>query len=234
MKKAKAPFLIALTVVLAASACLVTLPAPASMPSTLTPDLVSTGKAQTLTAAPTFTYTPTVILDTATPTLTLTSFPSITPLPTGTATFTATPLGFVASPTLGTPDLTPGTATPDPADGNTDERGSDYRCRLVDKDPATGTVLQSKSLYRVSWTLRNTGLKKWQVTDVVLVYLDGPRFEAEKKYGLNKDVKVGEDTRPAFTITVPKGPGDFRSVWALKYVKSDHIFCTFTINITVE
>lgn len=234
MNKAKAPTLIALIVVLVASACLVTLPAPASAPSTLVPDLVSTGKVQTLTAAPTFTYTPTIVLDTATPTVTLTYFPTITPLPTGTATFTETPFGFVASPTMGTPGVGPGTATPDPADGATDDWGSDYRCSLIDKDPATGTVLSPKSLYRVSWTLYNAGKKKWQVSEMMVVLLDGPRFDAEKSYKLVKDVKVGESTKPIFTIAIPKDPGNYRSVWGLQLNRNDHVFCTFTINFTVQ
>jgi len=235
MKKAKAPFLIALTVVLVASACLVTLPAPAPTPSTFTPDLVLTGKSQTLTAAPTITYTATVIPYTATPTITLTSFPSITPLPTATATITDTPFGFVASPTLGTPGLATGTPTPDPADGVTDDWGSDYRCSLVDKDPATGTVLPSKSLYKVSWNLHNSGQKRWQASDILLVYIEGTKMGAEEKsYNLTKDVKPGTGMKQLLDIVVPKNPGSYRSVWGLQLIKSKHVFCTFTINITVE
>src|SRR5512133_2508275 len=134
MKTASVPFVISSIILLATSACLATLP-EASIPATFTPDLVLTEQVQTLRAAPTLTYTATVIPESPTPTITRTPYPTITPLPSATATFTETPYGFVASPTLGTPDLTPGTATPDPADGVTDDWGSDYRCSLVDKDP---------------------------------------------------------------------------------------------------
>ncbi len=232
MNKSKTPVLIALAVALAASACLVMLPAPAAPPAVSTPDLAMTGKAQALTAAPTIPSTATLVLETALPTLTLTSFPTITPLPTATATFTATPYGFVASPTLGLP-LPTGEETPDPAEGATDDWGSDYRCALVSKDPLDWGTVEAKAMYRASWTLRNAGKKTWQADGIEVTHIDGLRLGAVKVISLSKDVKVGSSIKTAFNIVAPKEPGRYRSVWGLRLKKNSHVFCTFTLKIDV-
>jgi hypothetical protein len=233
MNKSKAAVLIAIAAVLVASACLVTLPAPASLPATQAPDLGLTGMAQTLTAAPTFTQAVTPVLDTATPTLTLTPFPSITPLPTATATFTETPFGFVPSPTLGLPPPGGEVETPDPAEGATNDWGSDYRCTLISKEPSDWMTLAGKTMYRASWILLNSGKKGWQADGVILTYLEGPKLATEKTISLHKDVDPGDQIKAAVNIVAPKEPGKYRSVWAMQLKRSGQIFCTFTIKITV-
>jgi hypothetical protein len=235
MNKAKAPLLIALATIMAASACLVTLPVPVSAPATLTPDLAVTGQVQTLTAAPTATFTATLVPDTATPTTTLTPFPSITPLPTATSTPTETPFGYFETHTPIPPTATIQVAieAPDPAEGATDDWGSDYRCTLLSKTPPNWTVIPGKTMYKVSWTLRNSGRKSWEADGILLLYIDGNKLGPEKLVNLKKDVKVGEKITPVVNIFTPKEAGNYRTVWAMMLRKTSHVFCTFTIKITV-
>jgi len=238
-KRTSAPFLIALAMILVASACLATLPVPDMAISTLTPNLTTTKLSQFLTSAPRITILPTQVvptvamLEAGTPT----AFPSITPLPTATPTFTETPFGFVASPTPVPPTDTPiaKVETPDPDEGATDEWGSDYRCSLIAKSPADWTVVPPKGKYKVSWTLLNSGHKNWQADGIRLDYMAGVNLSgSEKTQSLIRDVKVGETITPVINIYPPKEPGHYRTLWALRLIKNGHIFCTFTIKVTVQ
>jgi hypothetical protein len=235
MNRAKAPFLIALATILAASACLVTLPASAPVAVTPTPDLALTGKAQTLTAMPSTTFTATPILTTDTPKITLTPFPSITPLPSATPTFTETPFGYFETPTPVPPSVTAQATveTPDPDEGYSSERGSDYACKLVGKSPLDWTVVPAHSMYKVSWTLINVGRKTWD-NNVAIVWVLGTKLGSEKKFSLIKDVKPGKDIKPTITIFTPQAVGHHRSVWGLRSLKTGRLFCTFTIKMTIQ
>jgi hypothetical protein len=239
MSKAKKPLLIALAVLLAASACLTTLPATAQPQSISSINLTATSLVKILTFAPrnTVIATQPAPSETATISASTTPFPSITPLPTATATYTVTPFGFVASATPITPSPTVAALveTPDPAEGATDDWGSDYRCSLINKSPANWTEMKAKQKYQVTWTLLNSGVKRWQTDAVILVYVDGADLNRnERTSKLVRDVKVDEAVTPIINILTPNEPGRYRSVWGLRVVKTGHVFCTFTVKITVK
>jgi hypothetical protein len=232
MSRANNPLLISLTTLLIASACLTTLSAPAAVPATPTPDLAMTGKAQTLTAAPAATFTITPVPPTNPPTNTLTPFPSITPLPSATSTPTKTPFGYFETTT----PLPAGSATvetPDPAEGASNGYGSDYACKLADKSPSDWEILPARSTYKVSWKLFNIGRKTWD-NNVIIVWVDGPKIGTEKKFTFIKDVKTGQDAKAVITIFTPDLPGHYRSVWGLRSVKTDEVFCTFTVKFILQ
>lgn len=239
MNKAKVPLLIATAVLLVASACLTTLPGTATVPSMSSVNLTASSLAQILTSAPRATLIATLPSPSETAPIfsTTTSFPSITPLPTATATFTNTPFGFVASKTPEPPTSTgiPLVETPDPAEGATDDWGSEYRCSLISKSIPNWTVVPANSKYKVSWTLLNSGKKRWQTDAVILTFLDGSDLsKGERSVFLVRDVKPGETISPVINIYPPKVPGNYRSVWGLRQVKGGHVFCTFTYKITVK
>ena len=233
MNKARTSLFIAVMVVLVASACLVAQPASTSVSASPTAAKQPTQPKPAIvpSAAPTVTqFNPT-----AAPSVTTTAFPSITPLPPPTATATETPYGYQPSSTP-TIALTQGSETPDPVDGATDDWGSDTRCTLIGKSPKDWTELQPGATARVSWELLNSGARTWQANQVWLIFIDGPRraMNGTNRLGMNWDVKVGNSTNtPSISILVPKVPGHYRSVWGLRLVKSGHVFCTFTVKITV-
>jgi hypothetical protein len=58
--------------------------------------------------------------------------------------------------------------------------------------------------------------------------------KGERSATLVRDVKPGETVTPIINIYPPKTPGHYRAVWALRLVKTGHVFCTFTYKITVK
>jgi hypothetical protein len=226
-----------MAVLLAASACITTLPAPASAPPTPSPDFAGTQLAKSRTSSvPTGLPSATHVIPTLAPTITMTLFPSITPLPTGTATFTPTPFGFKPSPTPAPPTIAISVTTQatDSADGYTTDWGSDYRCTLISKTPPSGTIVPPLQKYKVSWTLFNSGHKKWQNGNLLLVYLDGAKISSDSPVSLVRDVRVGESITPVINIFPPKDPGNYRSVWGLRLNTGLKVFCTFTFLVTVS
>jgi hypothetical protein len=121
---------------------------------------------------------------------------------------------------------------PDPVEGASNERG-DYRCRLVTKSPANWAVLPARSLWKVSWTLINTGPKTWD-NSVVIAWIEGNKIGVEKQYNFIKDVKPGQDVKAIISVLTPAKPGNYRSVWGLRSLKTNNIFCMFTVKITIE
>ncbi len=234
MNRLKIPLLIAMTVNLVASACLVTLPVPASQPASPAPAATQTQKSKLSAATPI--PSATHMDPTLTPSNTMTPFPSITPLPTATATATETPFGFLPSPTLGSPTdvLTPTVQTTDPDEGFTTEWGSPQRCSLMEKSPFDWMEVPPLGKYKVSWTLLNSGTRNWQANEMILTYVAGARLTIDKKESLLRDVRVGETITPVINIYPPKEPGRYRSVWGLRMIKTGRLFCTFTIKITVK
>lgn len=234
MKKTQRPFLIAMITVLVASACLVGLPVPASSPAGTLPAFGQTQVVKPV--GPSATFVATRLKLTQTPSITMTSFPSITPLPSATATATETPFGFAptGTPVPATDASVPTTESADPDEGYTDEWGSTTRCSLISKSPEDWTVVPPLEKYKVSWTLFNSGTKTWQANEMILTYIDGAKLTPEKKDVLKKDVRVGQTITPVINIYPPKAAGKYKSVWGLRMIKTGHIFCTFTIKIAVR
>jgi hypothetical protein len=165
----------------------------------------------------------------------MTAFPSITPLPPPSATATETPFGFVPS---GTPTdvLTPGTSSPDPVEGGTDDWGSQTRCTLTGKTPQDWEIQSPGGIYKASWTLYNSGVRTWNANEMKLVFLDGASILPQdgKKVQLPRDVKVDNTITAVITYLAPKTRGTYRSVYGLRMNKTGHIFCTFTLKITIQ
>jgi hypothetical protein len=155
-------------------------------------------------------------------------------LPTATSTPTETPFGYFETHTPIPPTATVHAVgeTPDPAEGASNEFG-DYTCKLISKSPQNWAVIPTRTMWKVSWTLLNTGPKIWD-DNVAIVWVEGTRLGVEKRYHFVKDVKAGEDVRAVITILTPKETGNYRSVWGLRSVKTNLLFCTFTIKITVQ
>ena len=234
MNRALTPFFIAVALVLVTSACLVAQPVPTS--ASVSPSPVLPQPAGTKTASgPTAAATAVRLNPSPAPSITLTAFPSITPLPTATDTATPTPFGYVP-PSTPTVPPTQGSVTPDPVDGATDDWGSQTRCTLMSKTPPDGMMTQPGEQYSATWVLLNSGTRTWQSNEMVLFHIDGPRLAGpdSNRKSLGKDVKVGRTiTTPPIWFYAPKQSGQYRSVWGLSLIKTSHVFCMFTINITV-
>ncbi len=233
MKKARVPLLIAAAVLLL-SACLgAQKAATAPAPGISSINQTATALVQFLTSAPRVTLLATQSVPTQTEMVTMTPFVSITPLPTATATFTNTPFGFVASPTPTSTKSVP-IETPDPAEGATDNYGSDYRCALVSKDPFNWTVLKPNRKYKFFITVMNTGNKKWQADGINMIYVAGKNLtRGDRQLMIDRDTRINEKLTQSIDFYAPDYPGNYRAVWGLNLLRTGHVFCTFTIKITI-
>jgi len=94
-------------------------------------------------------------------------------------------------------------------------------------------IVEPGSQLSATWVLINAGTRTWD-NQIAFVHLEGPRLASPdfNKKSLGGDVKVGQSTTtPPIWFYAPKIPGQYRSVWGLK--KANHVFCTFTIKITI-
>ena len=196
--------------------------APATQPTTdpnQVRDIVSTSVALTLTAEQTVqaaqaSNTP---LPTNTTEPTLTSLPTDTPvIPTLVVVPTATNTPFVPAGGGG------GGPAPTP---------SPYQCQWVKQKPADWTVFKPGVDFDMVWTVKNTGTKNWEPTDIDLMYLRGQKMQTFFDLtDLPALVKPGQTIDLLVDMIAPKTPGNYSATWTLK---GAHEFCPLTISITV-
>ena len=124
---------------------------------------------------------------------------------------------------------------PDPDEGWTDDWGSPTRCTLLDKTPPNWSSVPSHSEIRVTWTLLNSGTKKWDANEVAVVYVRETKLTppGAKKKLFTHDIKVGETVTVGVNIYTPDTFGHYKSVWGLREIRTGRVFCTFTIKIYV-
>ena len=196
---------------------------------------------QTATNLPTSTNTglPTQILF---PTLTLA--PTQTPLILVSVTPTATP-GFLIVGTDGTlvsvtpaavlsTASTPGkpTATGEVAGGAVIKTPREWECKIVEKSPVKGTVLQPGLDFYAFWTVLNTGTKTWPSYGVDVIYLSGLRGESRRIQDISATIPPGNTITLRVPLTAPKNEGFYNVIWTLKVGKTD--FCALKITFEVK
>lgn len=87
-------------------------------------------------------------------------------------------------------------------------------------------------MYKVSWTLINIGKKTWD-SGVKVVFVEGAKLSAEKVFSLKQDVKPKKSITTLVNILTPPQKGNYRGVWGLRLVKTNRLFCMFTVKVTV-
>ncbi|MEW5827354.1 MAG: NBR1-Ig-like domain-containing protein [Chloroflexota bacterium] len=193
--------------------------APAAQPTTdpsQVRDMVSTSVAQTLAAG----QTAQAAQASNTPLPTNTTEPTPTPLPTNTP---AIPTLVVVPTATNTPFV--------PAGGGPAPTPSPYQCQWVKQKPADWTVFKPGVDFDMVWTVKNTGTKNWEPTDIDLMYLRGQKMQTFfDLIDLPALVKPGQTIDLLVDMIAPKQPGHYSATWTLK---GAHEFCTLTISITV-
>lgn len=167
------------------------------------------GLAQTQAALPTATELPT-------------QEPTATEIP---ATATALPLPTLVPPTATLiPTIAYPTWTPTPAP---------YQCQITAQDPKIGAYFSPKPDFDARWTIKNTGTKTWEATEVDYFHLSGKEmYKADSRYDLKKDVKPGEEITIIVDMTGPSETGNYTETWALG--TSSGNFCPMSITININ
>lgn len=212
-----------ITGVLIISACGPELSAPPQAPASATPDLAQTALANTLTAAPTATYTsppPTPV-----PTITRTPYPTITPIPSLTPIPSFTPLGQES--TAGPGDGSSGPTSTPPS--------GEFSCQLVSKSPDNWDVFKPRYTFDAVWKLKNTGTKMWKAGQIAFVFVSGAKLNSgPKSYPLVSDVNPGETGSFTVDMIAPKEEGRYYATWGLLFTRLNNLYCSVAIRITVS
>ncbi len=196
--------------------------APAAQPTTdpnQVRDIVSTSVALTLAAE----QTAQAAQASNTPLPTNTTEPTLTSLPTDTPVI---PTLVVVPTATNTPFVPAGGGGGGPA-----PTPSPYQCQWVKQKPADWTVFKPGVDFDMVWTVKNTGTKNWEPTDIDLMYLRGQKMQTFFDLtDLPALVKPGQTIDLLVDMIAPKTPGNYSATWTLK---GTHEFCTLTISITV-
>ncbi len=137
--------------------------------------------------------------------------PSITPIPTGTATASppltstlvvqATSLSPGSTLTLTAQTLVPTIALPD-------------RAQWVSQSIPDDTVFAPDETFTMTWQLKNVGASTWTAA-YLLRYYSGELFGAPKEVVLGQQVLPGATVSIALKMKAPANPGKYRSDWVL-------------------
>jgi len=190
------------------------LPSAPTFP-TAAPGVVETIVAGTAEAAQT--QTAVLVPATFTPTFT----PTVTRTPTLTPTFTPT---FIFRLRTATPKKTPISTL-----GST---SGDYACKLLDQDPADGTIINAKADFDAVWEVRNTGSASWDENSIDFAFFNGDKLHERAIYDLSKSVNSGGSINLIVDMVAPKADGKYRTVWSLRHGNDD--FCRVTLTIVVK
>jgi hypothetical protein len=132
--------------------------------------------------------------------------PSVTPLPSPTAT----------SPTTSTPGPT---ASPSPSatvaqTSGTPKAGTEDQAQWVSQSIADDTTFAPGETFTMTWRLKNTGTSTW-TAGYLLRYYSGDTFGAPKEISLGREVPPGEEIDISIQMKAPANPGTYRSDWVM-------------------
>ena len=161
--------------------------------------------------------------------------PSITPLPTQTASETPTPTVTFVFRLPTTTKIK--TATPVPSSGGGGGGGggggstAGFDCSLVSRSPDNGAVFNPGQNFTESWKVKNNGSEKWSSTTVDFIFASGENMSSITGYDLPTSVNPGGTITLSVSMTAPGSAGTHKTTWALRAGKSQ--FCSVSLSITV-
>lgn len=158
--------------------------------------------------------------------------PVNSPTPENTATPTKTVIPTVTltyTPTFVLPSITP-SPTNTPLPSATPGR---FDCAFVSQSPRNGTVFSPREEFKLLWSVKNTGVKKWVQSDVKYFFVSGDKFHKREIYGLPENTDYGEEATLRIDMVAPKAPGSYKTTWAMRR-GLNHVFCETTFKFTVK
>lgn len=211
----KTKLLIWVTTLALVMACSVPSVLPSTAPTADPGVLVATFIAQTVQAAATQTVA-------ALPSPTETPFVTPTqPTPTATSTATSTAVLVFFSPTpIVFPTFTAGVSN------------ENYACQVTRVSPPNGSVFDPRDDFDVRWSVKNTGRRNWERTDVDYLYISGDKIHKVSGYDLAEDVGIGRTIDLGVDMRAPKDPGSYSTLWRMR--RGDTTFCDLRFTIVVR
>src|SRR5574340_96782 len=155
------------------------------------------------------------------------AMPTSTPtlLPTATATPTEIPSPTAVPPTPTNTRIPPtATATFTPTPGN-------YTCQVTNISPALGASLKTSDEFDMVWTVKNVGLKNWDVGTLDLKYDSGQKMQTHGDiFDVNTLVETGKEIKLIVDMVMPSTTGNYTATW--KLLIDGSTLCTLPISLT--
>jgi hypothetical protein len=155
---------------------------------------------------------------TATPAATYTPYPTYTPMVTGTAGVVVyNPPTSLGTPAAGITPYTGDTLTPSPV--------QDYACTFVSADKLNHHASYAAGTsYSITYTIRNSGTKDWNSSEVDVVYDSGQTMQTSPSVlDLPKTVKSGDTFSITLSYKAPGASGYYINIYGLRVNGS--VFC---------
>lgn len=155
------------------------------------------------------------------------AMPTDTPTlePTFTATFTQIPSPTEVPPTpTNTRVPATATATYTPTPGN-------YSCQVTKISPASGAKLKTGEDFDMVWTVKNIGLKNWEVGTLDLKYDSGEKMQTHGDvFDVNTLVETGKEINLIVDMVMPSTTGSYTATW--KLLINGSTLCTLPVSVT--
>jgi hypothetical protein len=132
--------------------------------------------------------------------------PSVTPLPTLTATNLPTSTHSPTASPSPTATITLSSGTP--------TAGTENQAQWVSQTIADDTTFAPGETFTMTWRLKNTGTSTWNA-GYLLRYYSGETFGAPKEIALGREVLPGQEIDISIQMRAPTNPGTYRSDWVM-------------------
>lgn len=104
-------------------------------------------------------------------------------------------------------------------------------CQLVSTSPTTS--VSTGSDIDVSWTIKNTSTRTWEVGSVDYKYVSGSEFQKRgDRYDIRETVKPGETIRLVVDVVAPNTAGSYSTNWAL--MEGSTTLCNMSYTLRVR
>jgi len=141
-------------------------------------------------------------------------------------TSTSTPVA-TAIPILPTAANTKIPATPKPSATATP---GNYACQVTAASPSAGTKVTVGADFDASWTVKNTGIKNWEVGYVDLRYESGTKMQTKADaFDVTTAVPSGSSLTLIVDMKAPTTAGKYSATWII--TMEGQTMCTMTVNI---
>ncbi len=132
--------------------------------------------------------------------------PSVTPLPSPTATNLPTSMPRLTASPLPSATITLSSGTP--------KAGTYNQAQWVAQSIADDTTFAPSQTFTMTWTLKNTGTSIWTAA-YLLRYYSGNNFGAPNEIAIGREVLPGGQIDISIQMKAPANPGSYRSDWVM-------------------
>jgi hypothetical protein len=104
-------------------------------------------------------------------------------------------------------------------------------CQLVSTSPSSS--VSAGADLDVSWSVKNTGTRTWDVSSVDYKYVSGTKLQKRgDRYDMLQSVKSGETVKLVIDVVAPNSAGSYTTNWAL--IEGNNTICNLSYTLRVK